>query len=452
MDIVLIQPRRYRRAKSGRSQPQLGLAYIASYLISKGVDVAVIDAEVEELSVNDTVDRLLKYNPLAVGITTTTEDRFTAISIFRNIKQKRPEIFTIAGGPHFSYCAADALENVPEIDLVVIGEGEETCYQVLLRRLRERGGAAFDDISGIAVRKDGGEILITPKRTLISDLNILPRPAWELFPMHKYQRWLSVEEKTRAIGVISSRGCPYNCVFCCNAREKSVRYRDPVLFVDEVEELHRVFGFPGLNFQDDSFTANKKHAFSICEEIIKRRLNLRWYCSLRVDGVDRSLLQIMREAGCVALGFGLESGSDNVLKNIRKGISTDMIRAAIRMARDEGFHHISLFFMISLPGETLADIKRGSDFIHEMYSIITGMPSGGHINVGTPALVYPGTELERIARQNCVLSKEFSWNQPYKTAKASVFNSNPYVPHFENPGLPLEKIANFVKEFDHAGN
>ena len=273
----------------------------------------------------------------------------------------------------------------------------------------------------------------------------MPDAAWHLFNMDKYHGTLSVEEKTRAIGVISSRGCPYQCVFCANSLNRQVRYRSPQRFVDEVELLHERYGFPGLNFQNDSFTANTKHVTQICEEILKRDIRIRWYCSLRVNNLSRDLLRLMKEAGCVALGYGVETGSDRLLKLIKKGITTDQIRKAIKITKEVGFNHVSLFLMTSLPGQTLKDIRISAKFLSEIYSLLRDAPVYSTF-LGAPTLVYPGTETETIARRNGnVFPVEFSWNTYYETDKSKIFDTNPYVPYFENPDLSLEEIKAYAQ-------
>jgi radical SAM superfamily enzyme YgiQ (UPF0313 family) len=266
--------------------------------------------------------------------------------------------------------------------------------------------------------------------------------------MERYRGTLSVEEETRAIGVISSRGCPNRCVFCANSLNRRVRYRDPSLFVDEVQDLQERYGFPGLNFQDDSFTSSARHVERICREILRRKLNLRWYCSLRVDNVSRDMLALMKEAGCVALGYGIETGSDRLLREIRKGISTEQIRRAIGITRELGFRHVSLFLMTSLPGETREDIRLGSQFLSEMQTLLRNR-TVRRVFLGTPTLVYPGTATEDIARKNGnVFPDGFSWNRYYETEKARVFGSNPYVPHFENPDFGLRDIRTYARRLD----
>lgn len=441
MDVILIQPQRYKRLANKRFQPQLGLLYIGSYLSSKGYNVKVIDGEVNSYSLNEIVQNI-SSPPLAVGITTASEDRFNAIELCKRLKSKFRDSMIFVGGPHFSYCAEDALINVPEIDVVVIGQGEITSYEIIDCFSKNRNTHQFNHINGCAFRDDLENIVVTPKRELIKELDKLPPTLWKLFEIDKYQGTLSVEEKTRAIGVISSRGCPYLCVFCSNSLNRTIRYRDPKLFVDEIQYLHEKYGFPGINIQDDSFTAKASQAKNICDEILTRKLRIRWYCSLRVDRASYELLSLMKEAGCVALGYGIETGSDKLLQNIKKGINTTMVREAIANTKRAGYEHVTLFYMTSLPGQTKEDVIKGSKFINEMYNILKGKTQYNNY-IGNPTLIYPGTYVEKLAGKNKnVFPSNFSWNKYYETDKASIFSSNRYLPHFENLDLSLEDIKN----------
>jgi len=393
------------------------------------------------------------------------EDRFNAVEICNQIKASLPKTLVMTGGPTFSYSAEDALTNVPSIDVVVMGEGEVTSYEVF-ERFEEGGLAdAFDGVLGCAFRQEN-EIVVNSPRPLIQDLDALPSPAWHLFPMDMYDGTLGAEEKTRAIGVISSRGCPNRCIFCSNSLNRRLRFRDPKLFVDEMEYLHEKYNFPGLNIQDDSFTSSEKHVTKICEEIIDRDLSIKWYCSLRVNNISFELLELMRQAGCVALGFGIESGSDRVLKLIKKDITKTMAREAVKMAVKAGYRYIGLFFMTSLPGETLEDVKITSNFKKELrkivnrgnngrepswfnYEILTKLRDYGTNRryMGVPTTIYPGTEVERIAKENGnIFPPNFSWYKYYENPKAKLLNYSPHVPLFENPDLSLEEIFDWANE------
>lgn len=440
MDIVLIQPPAYDRRPSKRSQPPLGLTYVASFLLSKGLEVSIIDGSIGNQTVDSIVKRICDISPHVVGITTTCEDRFNAIGLCNKIKSKLKRTLVMVGGPHFSYSAEDALKNVPGIDVVVIGEGEYTAWEVIQNFLKSKNTHSFHNILGCAFRDEKGKVIINPRRLPIKNIDEIPVPAWHLFDMDKYQGTLSVEEKTRAIGIITSRGCPNQCIYCSNSLNRNIRFRDPKLVVDEIEFLQKKYGFKGVNIYDDSFTSDKEHVSKICREILKRKIKMRWYCRLRVNNVSLELLRLMKKAGCVALGYGVEIGSDRLLKIMKKGVTTEQIKDAVAMTSKVGFEHVVFFLMTSLPGQTLKDVITSVRFVRELRSMIEGKPVY-EVHIGVPTRIYPGTEIEKIALENGnVFPKNFSWNRSYVSETSRLFETNRYVPHYEDPSLSLFKI------------
>lgn len=288
-DVVLIESAYYLRWKKTREQPQLGLAYIAAYLEKKGLKVKIIDAALDDLSPQQVAKRVKAFKPMAVGIYGCSDDRVGIIKTIEAIRHQCPEVLIVGGGPHFSYTAEDALLNIPALDVVVIGEGEFTMLELMKEFSPGKKQFNFRKIKGLAYR-DQGEIVFTPSREPIADLNAMPPPAWHLFEMKRYQGIMSARAPYRAIGLISSRGCPYACVFCANALNKRIRYLKPSRFVDEIEYLRDRYGFEAFNFQDDSFTANRQQVENICQEITSRKLKIKWYCSLRVNRVEKEMV------------------------------------------------------------------------------------------------------------------------------------------------------------------
>jgi radical SAM superfamily enzyme YgiQ (UPF0313 family) len=218
-----------------------------------------------------------------------------------------------------------------------------------------------------------------------------------------------------------------------------VSYKEPERFVDEMEELVRDHGFGGLNIQDDSFTSDRRHVLAICSEILKRNLRFRWYCSLRVNETDEELLRYIKASGCIALGFGIESGSDVVLRRACKGTDTQAIYEAVRTAAAVGFEQIGLFVMTSLPGETEKTFVDSQRFINRLYRL-SDPAWKERLILGSITLVYPGTTLEKLSRHNGCLPKNFSWNTAYKNPKADILKTNPYMPYYENSEFPLREI------------
>lgn len=449
-DVVLIEPPYYRREKKAREQPQLGLAYIAGYLEEQDVQIRIIDAALNDLSPQQIAEQVKVLNPFVIGITGCTEDRFGMIKTIQIVRNKCKDALIVGGGPHFSCTAEDALINIPALDVVVVGEGEYTMAELVHEFSSNRKHADFKQIKGIVYRQDANHIIRTALREPIRDLNTLPSPAWHLFEMDRYQGTMSANAPYRAIGVISSRGCPYSCIYCANSLKK-VRYLAPSRFVDELEHLRDTYGFQAFNFQDDSFTINRKHVKEICNEILSRQMNIKWYCSLRVDRADKDLLQLMKEAGCVALGFGIEFPSDDVLKRIKKIITVQMIENALQNVAEVGFPYIRMFLMNSLPGQSRINTIRAQLNINRFHEILYGNYPYSIFKGGLTTL-YPGTEITRLAEeQSNVFPPDFSWNRYYKNPHSvELFNEwrigSWSTSNYENENFSLQEIKQTLQE------
>ncbi len=434
---LVIVPWAYQH-KGKRVQPHLGLGYVAASLEQAGHQVKIIDGGLRRKVIPAEITRdVLADEPDVVGVTCTSDDRFSAITICNEVKAALPRCLVMVGGPHFGYTAEDALAHVSGIDVVVTEEGEDTAVELVefWRQNRDLAG-----VRGIAYRGPDGLPVRTPERPLIMELDRYPM-AWHLYDLDQYQGIMSAETKTRAVGLISERGCPAKCSFCFISTMRKMRYRSPKLFVDEIEMLHTQYGVPGFNFQDDTWGASRKQCMAICEEIIARRLGdkIRWFCGPRIDSVDRELLGLMQRAGCVALGYGIETGTDRMMAAIRKDTTTQQVRETVKLTGEMGFDYVNLNLMISLPGQTIEDIDQTIEFFQELHGYIPQNKAKQFL-IGQPCGIYPGTEMERIAKMEGSLPKDFSWNSPYAYEKAQVFGVMETIPHYENPHLSIEEI------------
>lgn len=417
--------------------PFLGIGYVASYLEKYGNhEVAIVDGHSDNLNAEQVVEKILSYDPVVVGFTGNAHNRLQVIFTIKLLKKKKPSVVIIVGGPFFSLAAENALKIVPEIDCVVKREGEITTKELLDAWFTDK--EKLKDILGIIYRDSNGQIISNEDRPFIKDLSSLPYPAWHLYDLSKYQKKIHGTE-FRTIGVISARGCPNLCAFCCNAAygKVSLRLRDPKDFVNEVEFLHKKYGFEGFNFWDDTLTIAKPHVMGICEEIIKRGLKIKWYARARVNTVDEEVINKMKEAGCVRISFGVESGSPRILEIIKKNITLDQVRRAVKLSSDAGFI-VSLNFIVNLPTQAWEDLKMSADLMKELNKYPNTSSSYGF------ALMYPGTDMEKFAIENGILPKDFSWNSPYKGEKSYITKEDPSVPYMEWPGMELEKVKAFM--------
>ncbi len=336
--------------------PPLGLAYAAAACEAAGATVRIFDFIVSKYSPEKLSELLEAFKPDVVGAGSVTMNYHQAERIIKDAKRLRPSAVTMMGGPHVSFDIEGTFRTCPELDLIVVGEGEQT-LQELMGLIHDRD--AWRRIQGIAY-KDSGGIVITEPRELIHDLDSLPLPARHLLPISRYQAL------GYPVSIITSRGCPNRCIFCLGRRMVGFkgRFRSPSLVVDEIEQI-LAMGFARINVADDLFTANKTRVRELCDEIRRRGVNFGWSAFARVNTVDLETLKIMREAGCDCVSFGIESGNPEMLKRIRKGITLDQARQAIACCREaDVLPHAS--FMVGLPGETRETMQETQRFAREL--------------------------------------------------------------------------------------
>lgn len=308
----------------------MGLSFLATYLISNGIPAIV--ENFSSLSYAEQVARLTEYHPKYIGLSMLTLNRFTTIELVRVIRKVLPDTKIIVGGPHASFLAEHILMRVPEIDCIVCGEGEESLFELI--KTWERSGD-LGNVQGIVYRKRK-DIIKNPHRPLMTDLSALPHPA-----EHFAYDTLS-----------TSRGCPFQCAFCSSSQYwgRMIRYHSPEWVADEIELLYRKHGIREISFNDDLFTLDKKRLISICREIINRRLFIRFRCMSRVNTLCRERLEWLKKAGCTRIDFGVESGSEKMLKAMGKGTDVGQIREAFRMTRNAGIG-TGCFLIVGFPGE-----------------------------------------------------------------------------------------------------
>lgn len=350
-----------------------GSMYLASVLERNGHQVHVLDLLVSEPREDKVQRALADTRPDLVGITSVTMTFPVAARIASWVRRARPEAVVALGGPHVTFMPERSLQECPDADLVVRGEAEQT-IQELVQTLES--SSDLRGVRGLTFRLQGG-IVSSPERPLQEDLDQLPPPAWSLLPLARYR---ALQGK---VGVLSSRGCPYGCIFCVGHRMvgKKGRFRDPRKVVDEMEWLARV-GFSSIGIDDDLFTLKRSHAMAVCEELKSRRLPITWHAFARVDTVSPDLLAAMADAGCTDLLYGVESGSQETLDRIGKGITLEQVRRAVEMGKRAGLR-IFASFVLGLPGETKESLRRTAHFARSL-----GCQYGFHV-----LSPFPGTRI-----------------------------------------------------------
>ena len=374
--------------------PPLGLAYLAAALEEAGVAVKILDFVVFPYSKKYLESELGDFLPDAVGVTAVTMSFDNAIRVVKDVKEINPEILTVMGGPHVSFCAEETMTAYPELDVVALGEGEKTIVDLAAET---DNGRNWGKMRGIVYR-DGPRLFSTPTRESLMDVDSLPLPARHLIPLGRY----------RALGMpvslTTSRGCPFKCIFCVGRKMvgPKVRYRNPQKVTDEFEYLAGL-NFPQINIADDLFTANKEHCLSVCREIMRRGIETEWTSFARVDTVSRQVLMTMKESGCTTVSFGVESANPDILKTIRKGITIEQVTAAVTLCTDVGITpHIS--FILGLPGETPETLEETTAFGERLKDM--GALYGFHLLVP-----FPGTEVRKQSGSLGIKILTNDWSQ-----------------------------------------
>jgi len=440
MKIVLIFPPNVYQTK--QSMPPLGIAWLAAVLRENGFkDVSIIDSMANRYSNEDIIDLLKKESPDMVGISFGTQIRFSAFDLVRAIKKNFPKVIIVVGGPHPTLTTQDTLENVPEIDMVVRGEGEVS-FLNLVKEIDKNGD--LENVRGISFRDKTGEIVHNTDETAVQDLDSLPLPARDLLPMEKYEQTTALSKK-RCTNIMTSRGCPYQCVYCSVSEQwgHKIRQRSAKKVVDEIEFLLKTYPFlGGIRFFDDTFTVNKNRVLEICSEIIKRKLNFAWECETRANTIDWEMAEAMKKAGCEFIDLGVESGSDRILKNIKKNITVAQAIEAVKVIKKAGIG-LKIFIMHGLPGETCQDIRQTVFLSRYLCHKLKADGATQGITI-----IYPGTELEQIAKDLGTFPKDFSWSKYYFRDKnyPPLTNDCPHMPIFEQPNLSYEQVFQCVKK------
>ncbi len=366
----------------------LGLGYIASVLRQEGYNNVKIldingfgysDQKVEEMI------RTLEFDVVGIGGLTSTYRYVKWLASI--IKKYKPRVPIVAGNM-VSTAHPELLLRNSKVDIAVIDEGEITFKELLSTIHKGRG---LKEIKGIFY-KNNTDVLGTPPRERITNLDFLPFPAWDLFPMETYlnnSTQSPVRFGLRSINISTVRGCPYDCTFCSRPFGRKVYARSAESIVGEMKELRKRYKVEFISFSDDLFLFNEQHILELCERMLSENLGIKWAGAARVNLVNDNLLSRMHQAGCAELGFGFESGNQRILDRMQKRVTVKQAEEAIKMTRRAKIR-IAASFIFGMPGETTDSIKDTLAFIKRMR-----LPAYRFF-YATP---YPNTELYQLAKK-----------------------------------------------------
>ncbi|WP_319582637.1 B12-binding domain-containing radical SAM protein [uncultured Pseudodesulfovibrio sp.] len=368
---------------TGTFRPPVALATMAAVCRDRGHEPLIYDFEAMKLtSATEMAELLLADEPDVVGFSCMTPRYPIAVRTAEEIKKRSPETVVVMGGVHISGDPEGSLRS-PAIDYIVVGEGEYPTVE-LLDALEQ--GLSTDDIPNVGRMIDGVPH-IQPVRPFIADLDELPFPAYDLLPLDLYlDDELFID---RYMGVMTSRGCAWNCIFCASNTiwKRKVRFHSAKRVVDELEELVTRFGIREFYFYDDNFTVNRKRTLAICDDIIRRGLNIRFFIALRADTTDFEVVTALKNAGCFIAWLGVESGDDEILKVIGKGVTREHIIAASDVLREVGLPFFASY-IFGHPGDTEETIERTMEVARRV---------DANYSKFFIAIPYPGTKLHALA-------------------------------------------------------
>jgi len=364
-------------------------------LKKRAVPSLLVDAYLENLDDWQVLQRLEEVGPSVIGISCVTDTRFDAMNLIRKLRAAFPNAMLMAGGYQFSYNSEQALEYLPELDLILRHEAEEA-FVSLVDAGFDRN--QFDGIKGLTFRAKDGEIVKTDDAPFPHDLDKYPICDWTAV----------APEHIKGYGIIATRGCVANCIFCAGAGRK-LRFRSPERVLEEIQMLVDIFGHDQvdgkLGFNDDSLTLNRKNLVALMEGMIDNNLRLGFTGRSRADAIDEVLLKLMIEAGMTKIGTGIDAPSQRIMDMMGKRERMDQIEETFRM-----YSRLKIpssgGILMGYEGETMEDIKNAVG----LFKRLNRLP---YVSVGLGLMrIYPGTRLEEIGRENGSILPTFSWYHP----------------------------------------
>ncbi len=343
--------------------PPLGLASISAYLEHHKIGNDIIDCYAHPNSDTLILDYLKNIKPEYLGFSCTTSSFFDGVRIAEIAKKIQPHIKIIFGGVHVSSVKEKILTDFGVVDIIVVGEGEETLRELITGSYR-----SMDEVAGLVIRKTDGSPSFTGYRKKQLDLDTLPYPAYQQligFP-EVYKLPIFNYPTVPSASCISSRGCPYSCSYCDRSVfRRSFRYNSASYLYSHLKYLKEKFGIRHINFYDDQFTFNRQRVEDFARMIIKNPLGMTFNCAARAEHLDFELLTLMKKAGCWMISLGIETGDPDLLAQHRQNPDLDMMREKIRLIKKAGIR-IKGLLMMGLPGETEESIRKSQAYVYSL--------------------------------------------------------------------------------------
>lgn len=344
------------------------------------------------------------YKPDLVGITAMTTKFGSVLKTAEVVKKHNPRCKVVVGGSHPTFLPEQTLKS-KDIDMIVRGEGERTFLE-LIKSIENNSD--LKAVQGISFKRDGS-IIHNQSREFIENLDQIPFPARGLLMNQK-------SYTSEDVGVImTSRGCPFHCSYCCHMWQKKVRNRSIDNVIKEIKEVKQQYGTRQFEFKDDTFTLNRKRIIQLCEELISEKLKVNWGCTTRANLIDEELIKKMKKAGCNIIKLGIETGSEKILKDTKKGVTFEQMREAAKLLNKHNLFW-SGYFMVGIPTETEEDIRKTCEFMEELNPHYAGL------GVYNP---FPKTELFEQGVRMGLLQPEVNLDHFFNTNAKDYFFVDP---------------------------
>ncbi|MFQ5427984.1 MAG: B12-binding domain-containing radical SAM protein [Thermodesulfobacteriota bacterium] len=416
MKVLLVNPPGWQKGSTN-----LGLCYLAGSLLANGHEVLILDVNATDDPPEVVGKKAEEYGPGVIGFSLKTATANAALLLSKAIKKQYDKAVHVAGGAHVTLAYEECLLENPEIEYCFIGESDASFLE-LVKRLEQGGDPK--KVAGIAYR-DGKKIIAT-KREYIEDLDSLPAPSLEAIEHFSFKGF--------RYPMITSRGCPYPCTYCCVGvvSSKKWRARTPENIMAELKTVTEKYGIKSFEILDDNFTLRVERAKKFCRLLIESGMNLSWYChnGIRADKIDMELARLMKKAGCTSVALGVESGDAKIFESIKKGEPLEAIVNAVKCIQAAGMEAVG-YFIIGLPGDTLEGIKKTIKFQQSL-----GL---SHFTYGI-LNPYPYTEVYDVIKREGKILMDIK--------ESSHFSTTLTIP-FEMPGFPREDMekAYYLAEF-----
>jgi anaerobic magnesium-protoporphyrin IX monomethyl ester cyclase len=433
--IAFVQP----LIPDGNYLPNLGIMYLAAILLKEGYDVRIFDENIHQ----NVEAELVSYDPALIGFTCVTAALKSACKMAERLKQKLAKALVIVGGPHLSALPSETLQQNRVVDYGITGEAETSLLDFCERVLRggDRSAETLRSIPGLVFRDDEGQVVNNRNMRFLSneELDALPFPAWHLLPIEEVFRNAThglFARGKRVMPVMTSRGCPNYCAFCCRVMGFKFRTQSLERVISEVRWLYDTYNIDEVYFEDDTFTQDPDRAHALLDAIIALKLPIyiKFANGLRADKVDSALLTKMQRAGVYWVGFGIESGSDHTQALMKKRLDLDLAAKNVAIAKSMGFR-VGSNCIIGYPGERLEDISESINYFLKLdldsFAVVTCVP-------------FPGTTAWQVCKKNGWLTPRAN---SYDNYWFEVFRVTPLIetPHLSSKQLSREIFKVYIR-------